>query len=306
MNLPIPNLLLQVEPVAAAAPPSGLLGNLSALEITLLVAGVIVILSAAMTLTNLLITTLKYQQAKLLASAASAGAAPELVEKLAKPTSLWKTIYDKLNGFVPTREQEEDLMLDHDYDGVRELDNDLPPWWKGVFYISMAFAPFYLYFNHFADSAQSSHEAYAVEMQEAEADVKAFLATQEDAVDETNVIALTDADALSKGKLIYENRCTPCHGKLGEGSIGPNLTDEFWLHGGSIADVFKTVKYGVPDKGMIAWKNELRPRDIQEVSSYIMTLVGTNPANAKEPQGEKYIVEESTSTEPTVQDKQTK
>jgi len=292
--------------VAAAAPPAGLLGNLSALEITLLVTGMVVILSAALTLVNLLINTLKYQQAKLLATAATAGAAPEIVEQLAQPTSVWRTIYDKLAGFVPNAEQEEDLMLDHDYDGVRELDNDLPPWWKGVFYISMAFAPVYLFFNHFSDNAMSSQEAYAVEMQEAEVSVKAFLATQEDAVDETNVELLADANALSKGKLIYENRCTPCHGQLGEGSIGPNLTDEFWLHGGSIADVFKTVKYGVPDKGMIAWKNELRPRDIQEVSSYIFTLIGTNPPNAKEPQGEKYIVDDVPATTSATEEEQTK
>jgi cytochrome c oxidase cbb3-type subunit 3 len=132
-----------------------------------------------------------------------------------------------------------------------------------------------------------------MEMAEAEDDVKAFLATQKNTIDESNVTLLADADALSNGNILYQSKCAVCHGKEGEGGIGPNLTDEYWIHGGSMSDIFKTIKNGVPEMGMIAWKNDLRARDMQEVASYIKTLVGTTPANPKDPQGEIYTESES-------------
>lgn len=214
------------------------------------------------------------------------------VEEVVNPVSFWKQIYDKLTDDVPIAE-EADILLDHNYDGVMELDNNLPPWWKGIFYLAIAFAPIYVFVQHFSDFGHSSSEAYAIEMQVAKEEVKAYLATQEDAVDESTVVALNEPDALSKGGLIYGSKCSVCHGKEGEGGIGPNLTDSYWLHGGQIGDVFKTIKDGVPEKGMIAWKAELRPRDIQEVASYIISINGTQPANAKEPQGDLYKMEET-------------
>lgn len=216
-----------------------------------------------------------------------------LEAEIIKP-SLWDKLSDWLIDRVPV-EKEQDILLDHNYDGVMELDNNLPPWWKGVFYITIAIAPVYLYFNHFSDFATSSREAYALEMEQADVEVRAYLATQSNMVDETTVVFVGDDDALSNGAVIFEGKCVACHGKLGEGGIGPNLTDDFWIHGGSIADIFKTVKYGVPEMGMIPWKNELRPSAIQNVSSFIMTLRGTDPPNAKEPQGERYVAEEEDS-----------
>lgn len=105
-------------------------------------------------------------------------------------------------------------------------------------------------------------------------------------VDENSVVVLTDAGAIAAGKGIYDGNCASCHGVAGEGLVGPNLTDAYWLHGGGIKNVFKTIKYGVPAKGMIAWQNQLNPEAIQKVSSYIVTMQGSNPANAKAPQGE--------------------
>jgi cytochrome c oxidase cbb3-type subunit 3 len=99
---------------------------------------------------------------------------------------------------------------------------------------------------------------------------------------------LKDAKALAAGKQVFETQCFTCHGKLGEGGIGPNMTDEYWIHGGTIADVIHTLRVGVPAKGMIAWDKTLTPDQIDAVASYILVkLQGTTPPNGKAPQGEK-------------------
>lgn len=260
---------------------------MSVLEQLLFSLIILVILGGGLAIINLSTTMLRLQQARLLVAAN-----PELIkeaglESLVRPIPWWKQLYDKLTDNIPL-EKEADIMLDHDYDGVRELDNNLPPWWKGVFYASIVFAPIYLYFNLFADSATTPAEQYVIEMDQAKEEIKAYLATQQNTVDETTVTLLADSDALNKGNAIFQSKCAVCHGKAGEGGIGPNLTDDYWLHGGTINDVFRTIKQGVPEKGMIAWKNDLRPRDMQEVASYIKTLSGTNPPNPKDPQGELF------------------
>ena len=115
--------------------------------------------------------------------------------------------------------------------------------------------------------------------------------SQANAVNENTVAALTDQKSLAFGQEIFISKCAACHGQKGEGTVGPNMTDEYWLHGGSIKNIFRTVYNGVPDKGMISWSNQLRPSEIQAVSSYILTLKGTNPPNPKAPQGDKYVPE---------------
>ena len=107
------------------------------------------------------------------------------------------------------------------------------------------------------------------------------------------MVALASESDLASGKKIYTMHCVACHGTLGEGGVGPNFADEYWIHGGSIKDLFKVIKYGVPEKGMISWQTQLRPREMQEVSSYILQFQGTNPPNAKAPQGEKYVPKEA-------------
>lgn len=211
--------------------------------------------------------------------------------------SWWELLKERLDDTVPI-DQEEAIVLDHSYDGVRELDNNLPPWWKGLFYATIAFAPVYLYFNQFSSFSQTGLEEYEVNMSLAEAKVAAYMKTQDNVLDESNIPLLADNDALGKGQMLYTAKCSPCHGKAGEGGIGPNLTDPYWLHGGSISDVYITIKNGVPDKGMIPWKNELRPRDMQEIASYIMAMQGTDPANGKEPQGDLYEAEAEIETQP--------
>lgn len=292
-------LLLQVEMAVPEAVNTGLFDMLSPLEKLLFSLILLVLLAGGWAVMDLSNSLVRMQKARLLAEVDPAILEKVGIEVLAPTTPWWKKLYDKLNDTVPI-DQEEDIMLDHNYDGVRELDNNLPPWWKGVFYLSIAFAPLYIYFNHFSDYGMSSQEAYAVEIEEAADDVKAFLATQKNAVDETNVTFLADAGALSNGKIIYDSKCSVCHGKEGEGGIGPNFTDKYWLHGGSIGDIFKTIKNGVPEKGMIPWKTELRPSAMQEVASYIISLEGTSPANPKDPQGEPYERMQEAEEEPNI------
>jgi cytochrome c oxidase cbb3-type subunit 3 len=204
--------------------------------------------------------------------------------EVAKPVNWWSKFYERLTDAVPV-ENEESIATDHNYDGIIELDNNLPPWWKAGFYLGIVFAVVYLLRFHVFKLEPLSGEEYVQQMEQAEVDVKAYLATAKDLVDENNVIALTEASRLSSGADIFKTNCAVCHAADGGGLVGPNLTDAYWLHGGSIKDVFTTVKYGVPTKGMIAWKDNLRASEIQEVASYIMTLVGTTPVKAKEPEG---------------------
>jgi cytochrome c oxidase cbb3-type subunit 3 len=190
-------------------------------------------------------------------------------------------------GAVPV-EKEEAILTDHVYDGIRELDNNLPPWWKYLFYATIAFAGVYLYYYHSGGNGQLQIQEYEQEMLSAEEQQKKLAKLSGNSIDENNVKVLKDADAINKGKEVYIMSCAPCHGDAGEGKVGPNLTDEFWLHGGGVKNIFKSIKYGIPDKGMISWKTQLSPSTIQEIASYIVSIQGTNPANAKAPQGDKY------------------
>ena len=207
----------------------------------------------------------------------------------------WKS----LTGAVPI-EREEAILLDHDYDGIKELDNHLPPWWLGMFYGAILFGIFYLLNYHVWHWSPSQAEEYEIAMNEAAEQKLAHAAVSTSAIDENAVELLTDASDIERGKTIFTGNCAVCHGGAGEGGVGPNLTDEYWLHGGSMSDVYKTIVHGVPEKGMIAWEGTLKPADIQQVSSYIKTLAGTNPPNGKAPQGEKY--EESATSEAPVAD----
>jgi cytochrome c oxidase cbb3-type subunit 3 len=202
----------------------------------------------------------------------------------------FKKLEHSLTDAVPV-EREKEIEFAHEYDGIRELDNSLPPWWKYLFYITIIFSIVYWYRYHISGSAPLSGEEYKREMAEAAIQKEAYLEKAANLVNESNVAALTSETDLSNGKKIYTTYCVPCHGAAGEGGVGPNMTDEYWIHGGGIKNIFKTIKYGVPTKGMISWQTQLRPKEMQEVASYIMTLQGTNPPNAKAPQGEKYIPE---------------
>jgi mono/diheme cytochrome c family protein len=271
-----------------------------------------------------------------------------------------------------------DLLLDHDFDGVKELDNDLPPWWRYLFYVSIIFSAIYLLYFHVLGIGDLSDAEYQREMNpnwqpaKAEASVLEYrspfynpqekltprirlevqlaelqsarvaLANGEGAAgpsldqlsfddliiaamrkadagnqeklkqafpqlwvsaesgkslpaasaaptNEAPAAALTDAASISKGQAIFATNCASCHGKAGEGGIGPNMTDEYWIHGGGMNNIVRTINAGVPAKGMISWKPVLKEKEIMEVASYLLTLEGTNPPNGKKPQGEKWV-----------------
>ncbi len=197
-----------------------------------------------------------------------------------------QTIWQKLLSLRPLAE-EKDLLIMHDYDDIQELDNPIPAWFNWLFYGSVVFALVYLLNYHVFNLGKLQDEEYAIEMKEAEIAKEAYLEKTGNAIDENSVKLDQSESVLAAGKAIFAQNCVACHGQNGEGVVGPNLTDEYWLHGGKINDLFKVVKYGVPEKGMIAWEKQLSPKQISDVSNYIESLKGTNPANPKAPQGEK-------------------
>ncbi len=217
--------------------------------------------------------------------------------------------------------ENQDKLLSHDYDGIRELDNDLPRWWVWLFYLCIIWSVLYLLYFHVFHIGYLSADEYNKEMDPtyvrvSEADLKfwgvldeyhsplfnpagdmtprkALLMKGESAFavvtresDTTTYVALTDEESIAAGKKIFTQNCVSCHGTFGEGGIGPNLTDDYWLHGAGMTNVTKSVMYGYPSKGMISWRGFLKPEQILQVASYVLTLRGTNPPNPKAPQGD--------------------
>lgn len=191
--------------------------------------------------------------------------------------------FDTINASVAV-EKEKDILLDHNYDGIRELDNSLPPWWKYSFYISIVWAVFYLAYYHIAGGPSSADE-YNAEVQLAQIQVEEYKKKNALNVDENNV-QLADATGIAEGKELYATNCAPCHGAAGEGTVGPNLTDNYWIHGGTLSEIYKSIKYGWPAKGMKSWEADFSAVQIKNLTSYIHSLQGTNPPNAKAPEGE--------------------
>ena len=202
-------------------------------------------------------------------------------------------------------EEEEEIDLHHEYDGIRELDNNLPPWWLYGFYATIIFAVIYLVRYHVTETAPLQLEEYEMEMAAAAASKEEYLKTTANLVDETNVELVSEAPRIANGKAIFSKSCAVCHAQDGGGGVGPNLTDEYWIHGGSVKDVFGTIKYGVPSKGMISWKDQLSPKDIQDVASFIIEMQGTTPADPKEAQGDLYKPEAASESESEVTEEPT-
>ncbi|NQV52823.1 MAG: c-type cytochrome [Flavobacteriales bacterium] len=214
------------------------------------------------------------------------------------PESFMDKVNILLTDAVPL-EKEEGVLMDHEYDGIRELDNNLPPWWLYGFYFSIVVGVLYFFHYHVTGNGDLQLEEYQAELLEAEEAKAAFVAIQDVEVDENNVDFLAEASDLAAGQKIFMLYCLPCHGESGgsmPGGVGPNLTDDYWINGGSMNDIYKTIKYGVPEKGMVSWQAQLNPQKIQQVSSFIKSLKGTNPENAKEAQGDLWQEEETAET----------
>lgn len=223
---------------------------------------------------------------------------PELVreeeeqKRLAKvqDKGKWTRIWNNLLELKPI-EEEKDMVIDHEYDGIQELNNPIPTWFNVLFYSTVVFGVIYLLVYHVFGWGLNQDQEYVQELAVAEKAKQEYLAKAANLIDESSV--QFDAAMAPAGKAIFTANCVACHGANGEGGIGPNLTDRFWVHGGEIKDVFKTVKYGVPEKGMVPWEQTLTPGQIAEVSSYILTLRDTKPANAKAAEGVEVKVYES-------------
>lgn len=213
--------------------------------------------------------------------------ANELVEK----ENRFKWIKEKYKASLGSKaiEQEHEIVLDHNYDGIKELDNNLPPWWVYMFYATIIFAVVYLVrFEVFKEYNQV--DEYELAVVEAKAEIAEWKKTAKNLVDVNTVTLLTDASDLKSGQAIFQNNCVACHKADGGGGIGPNLTDNHWILGGGIKNVFNTISEGGRDgKGMISWKSDLKPLEMAQVASYVLSFEGTTPAEPKDPEGEIWV-----------------
>lgn len=246
------------------------------LTLLLIVVALLVVLRAFKVLTRLVLKSEGYTDEQI-----AAELAPEKAQK--KPKG---QVWNKLLSLKPLS-QEKELVMAHEYDGIQELDNPIPQWFMYLFYATIIFAVSYLLIYHIFGVGQLQYDEYKTEMAQADISKKEYLNKQADRVDENTVKLVSDPSTLASGQAIFKTTCAACHGEHAQGVVGPNLTDDYWLHGGKINEVFKTIKYGVPAKGMPTWEKQLSAKQISDVANFIKSLHGTNPAGAKESQGTK-------------------
>jgi cytochrome c oxidase cbb3-type subunit 3 len=210
-----------------------------------------------------------------------------------KPSKILIWVQEKYKHLLGSKpiEDEGEIILDHNYDGIKELDNNLPPWWVYSFYISIAFAVIYMVRYHVLN-ADNQFVEYEIEYAEANKAIEAYKKNAKGLVDFNTVELLADASDLKAGQALFGANCVACHKADGGGGIGPNLTDENWILGGGIKNVFKTISEGGRDgKGMVAWKSELKPLEMAQVASYVLQFQGTTPAEPKDAEGDIWIDE---------------
>jgi len=180
------------------------------------------------------------------------------------------------------------IPLDEDFDGIKELDNRVPPWFNYLFGGTIVFGAFYMLNFHVWQSSPLPSVEYAEEVSAADLSRRVRMVA-EGTINEDELVVLNDDAEIKAGQERFLKNCLTCHGSHGEGIVGPNLTDQYWVHGGGIKNVFATIKNGVPEKGMISWKLVFTPKEIQQIASYVLSLQGTNPPNGKKPEGTAYI-----------------
>ena len=219
--------------------------------------------------------------------------------KDSKLSALWARLDKKLFTKAIPIEHEADALLDHNYDGIQELDNALPPWWKYGFIITIGFAFVYLLNFHVFGNGKNPTEEYQAEMNNAQIQKEVYESKNKDRIDEEHV-SMADATGIKSAEVNYVANCVACHGVKGEGGVGPNLTDDYWLHKGSLNDIYHTLKVGYPDKGMQSWASKFSPKEMSQLASYIKTLKGTNPPNGKVPQGDILTEEMATDSLKTI------
>ena len=277
-------LMLLVKPVFAEDDHSLLMPDIQnyigygaiVLALLLLIGVMLVLLKTFRVLTRIILKSEGYTEEEIMAEMKPA-------KKEKKPKG---EVWQKLLSLRPLAEEKE-LLIAHDYDGIQELDNPIPAWFMYLFYATIIFAAGYLLTYHVFKVAPLQYDEYKIEMAQADIAKKIYLSKEANRVDENTVKLTTDPAVLASGQAVFKTTCVPCHGEHAQGNVGPNLTDDYWLHGGKINDLFKTIKYGVLSKGMPTWEKQLSPKQISDVANFIKSLHGTNPAGAKEPQGVK-------------------
>ena len=213
------------------------------------------------------------------------GSVADMVELKERKAFRWKRLSSNLTNSVSI-EDEGSILLDHDYDGITELDNQLPPWWKYGFYITIVWAIGYFFYYQVFEIGNLQEAEFKAEMDEGDRQIAEYKAAHPELIDADNVELLTDQASISKGKSVFDKNCVLCHMDNGGGGIGANLTDEYWLYGNDIGGVFNTISEGA-ENGMASWKAILDASEIQTVSSYILQLKYVAPPTGKEPQGDK-------------------
>jgi cytochrome c oxidase cbb3-type subunit 3 len=178
-----------------------------------------------------------------------------------------------------SNDPQDPLLLDHEADGIRELDNNLPRWWVWLFNLCIVYAVIYMVYYHVMDAGDLQAAEYKKEAEAGERLKSVALARFEQELGQMK--PLTDQASLDQGLATFKTLCAPCHRDDGGGLVGTNLTDDYWIHGSNFVDNLKTVWNGIPDKGMVTWKGVLPPKDIHNVASYVYTLRGTKPPNPK-------------------------
>ena len=176
------------------------------------------------------------------------------------------------------------LIPDHEADGIRELDNLLPRWWVWLFYLTIFFSFGYLLYYHVLGAGDLQAAEYDKEFKHGEQIKQAALASFEATLGTAQPQA--DKAIVADGQHVFTQMCAPCHRADAGGLVGPNLTDDYWIHGSTYSDTLKTIVNGVPEKGMVSWRGVLKPAQIQAVASYIYTLRGTKPPNPKPPENQ--------------------
>ncbi|MFN2317012.1 MAG: cbb3-type cytochrome c oxidase N-terminal domain-containing protein [Gemmatimonadales bacterium] len=179
------------------------------------------------------------------------------------------------------------LLLDHEYDGIQEFDNPMPRWWLWIFYATIVYSVLY-WFNVPGIGIGQGHLAtYEAEMAAAGARSEELAALRTGPTDASLLAMAEDQTVLELGATTYTQMCASCHAPDGGGLIGPNLTDDYWIHGNSPLQIHLVIEEGVLAKGMPAWGAMLRPEQVDAVTAYVMTLRGTTPTNPRAPEGER-------------------
>jgi cytochrome c oxidase cbb3-type subunit 3 len=176
-------------------------------------------------------------------------------------------------------------LMDHEVDGIQELDNLLPRWWVWLFYLTIIFAAVYMGYYHVFKAGDLQAAEYLKEAKVGDAIKSASMSKFESAIG--TIEPSKDSAALAQGRNTFMTYCAPCHRPDGGGLVGPNLCDDYWIHGSQFADNVKVIWNGIPEKGMVTWKGVLKPNEIMSVASFVYSLRGTQPPNPKPPENLK-------------------